>query len=538
MSKVQINDRCPLQSECGRKKCEHKFCERECIYYQGNARPGAEIEDQQQAMEAEWEARMTALSVLADTSAPAASQEPEPVVVQENNGLLVLLPLNRLHPHPDNPRKELGDLTDLAGSIKANGVFQNLTVVPDDPTSSCTDFTVIIGHRRLAAAKMAGLTEVPCVVTEMTAKEQVQTMLLENMQRADLTVYEQAQGFQMMLDMGETVESIAEGCGISQTTVRRRVRLLELDADKFKKSEARGATLQDYMELDKIEDPELKNKALDAIGTANFRDVLKKSIEDEKHLRRMAQWETDLEAFALKIEKRDYVGETSVPMDYIKNYGRWSPKDTMVERPADVGEVKYYYRVSADQIDLYKDRQEHVETEEERQRKERQRAADKIKAELQEITERHFSLRSEFISDFSASKKHLVEICKYAADVIVGDGEWGRDEINAELAGELLDLDIDDNTDYPTFKAMVDQQIAEAPEYTLLVCAYASVDEDENGYWGWEWNSQIGTYEYKYKPNDELDRLYDFLVSLGYEMSDEEKAMRDGTHQLLGRRDA
>ena len=64
MSKVQINDRCPLQSECGRKKCEHKFCERECSYYQGNARPGAEIEDQQQAMEAEWEARMTAPSVL------------------------------------------------------------------------------------------------------------------------------------------------------------------------------------------------------------------------------------------------------------------------------------------------------------------------------------------------------------------------------------------------------------------------------------------------------------------------------------------
>lgn len=545
MNASTINDRCPLQSECGRKSCKYIHHERDCSYYQGNARPGAQIEDQEQAMEAEWESRMSATSVLAGAPALATPQEAEPVVLQENNSSLVLLPVDRLHPHPDNPRKELGDLTELADNIKANGIYQNLTVIPlvevdPDATIDMGDdhYTVIIGHRRLAAAKLAGLTEVPCVVTTMTDKEQVQTMLMENMQRSDLTVYEQAQGFQMMLDMGETVESIAEGCGISQTTVRRRVRLLELDADKFKKSEARGATLQDYLELDKIENPELKNKVLDVIGTANFRDVLKKTIEDEKHLRRMAQWETDLEAFALKIEKSGYVGEVSVPMDYVGNYGRWSPKDKMVEKPEDADEVRYYYRVSEHQIDLYKDRQERGETEEERQRKERKQIAEKIKAELKEITERHFSMRSEFVSDFSAAKKHLVEICGYAASVLVGDGEWGRDEINAELAGELLDLDIDDNTDYPTFKAMVEQKITEAPEYALLVCAYTTIDEDENGYWDWEWNSQVGTYKYKHKPNDELDRLYDFLISLGYEMSDEEKAMREGTHQLLNQEDA
>ena len=130
MSKIKvINDRCPLQGECGRKKCEHKFCERECSYYQGNARPGAEIEDQQQAMEEEWEARMSAPSVLADTSAPSAPQEVEPVVVQGDTGTLVLLPVDKLLPHPDNPRKDLGDLQELADSIKANGVLQNLTVV-------------------------------------------------------------------------------------------------------------------------------------------------------------------------------------------------------------------------------------------------------------------------------------------------------------------------------------------------------------------------------------------------------------------------
>ncbi len=85
-------------------------------------------------------------------------------------------------------------------------------------------FTVVIGHRRLAAAKLAGLTEVPCVIAQMTVKEQMQTMLLENMQRAELTVYEQAQGFQMMLDLGSTVEEVAEKSGFSVATVRRRVK--------------------------------------------------------------------------------------------------------------------------------------------------------------------------------------------------------------------------------------------------------------------------------------------------------------------------
>lgn len=68
------------------------------------------------------------------------------------NGQMVYLPVSKLFPHPDNPRKDNGDLTELAESIKANGVLQNLTVVPKEDGS----YTVIIGHRRLAAAKLAG----------------------------------------------------------------------------------------------------------------------------------------------------------------------------------------------------------------------------------------------------------------------------------------------------------------------------------------------------------------------------------------------
>lgn len=195
---------------------------------------------------------------------------------------IVNIAIDRLFPHSDNPRKDLGDLSELAASIKASGVLQNLTVVPDEPDNPDTEYTIIIGHRRYAAAKIAGLTELPCIVVEMSEREQLQTMLVENMQRSDLTTYEQAQGFQMMLNMGDSVAEIAEKSGFSQTTIRRRVKLLDLDRQKFQKAESRGATLGDYLELDKLDSPEDKNKALDAIGTANFNSVLKSLISEQE----------------------------------------------------------------------------------------------------------------------------------------------------------------------------------------------------------------------------------------------------------------
>jgi ParB family chromosome partitioning protein len=77
-----------------------------------------------------------------------------------------------IYPHKDNPREDIGDIAELAGSIKANGVLQNLTVVP------MTDgkYTVVIGHRRLAAAKLAGLETVPCIVSDMDEIQQIRTM--------------------------------------------------------------------------------------------------------------------------------------------------------------------------------------------------------------------------------------------------------------------------------------------------------------------------------------------------------------------------
>ena len=460
---------------------------------------------------------------------------------EDYQGGIIYIPLTRLEPHPDNPRKSLGDLDELTASIAQNGILQNLTVVPMIGNISGTwdgeSYRVIIGHRRLAAAKLAGVTELPCVVTEMTQSEQIMTMLMENMQRADLTVYEQAQSFQMMLDLGETVESIAENSGFSTSTVRRRVKLLELDPEGFKKSEARGATLSDYMELDKLTDPERKNVALAAIGTANFANVLKKEQDEEKFVEYMGRQKTAVESFATRIEKGHEINGEAVPMAYILGCNRWSQRE--VEVPEDTDTGTYYYTINdtATEIALYKrtepaaeDGAAAIETEEQRQRRERREANDRRTKQIKEIGQRHFALRIEFVRSFSAVKKHLPTILHMAADAVIGNGSW-RDSVDQNILEAILDEELPEDAEELELKEALDESMSIRPEKTLLAVAYSKLDSEHRNYYGTDWTN--GMYQCRYEQDDELDRLYQHLTALGYQMSDEEKAMQNGTHELL-----
>lgn len=227
---------------------------------------------------------------------------------------LKYIDVNKIHPHPDNPRKELGDLKELAASIKENGIYQNLTVVPwfSEITGKPCDtpdmqnemgYRVVIGHRRLAAAKMAGLEKVPCIVSDMDKKEQVQCMLLENMQRSDLSLWEQAQGFQLMIDLGDSIEQIANKSGFSQSTVRRRVKLLELDPDKFKATRHRNVTIDDYEKLNRIKNIDYRNDVLEHIGTSNFNNELSKALQREETDEILGKWIEQCNTFAERIDK-------------------------------------------------------------------------------------------------------------------------------------------------------------------------------------------------------------------------------------------
>lgn len=170
--------------------------------------------------------------------------------------------IEKLHQHPDNPRKNLGDVTELAESIRKNGIMQNLTVVPKENDN----YTVIIGHRRLAAAKAAGIKEVPCIVSNMDERQQLCTMMEENMQRQDLTIMEQAYGFQFMLDLGEDIKSIAKRTGFGETTIRHRLEIAKLDRKTLEKNQDGGSCYQlginELIELEKIKNIEKRNEIL------------------------------------------------------------------------------------------------------------------------------------------------------------------------------------------------------------------------------------------------------------------------------------
>lgn len=451
---------------------------------------------------------------------------------------VVLIQTDELHPHPDNPRKDLSDLTELADSIKANGILQNLTVVPRIVTGNLLGntwqdgYTVVIGHRRLAAAKLAGLKELPCIVSDMGLRDQVRTMLMENIQRADLTIYEQAQGFQMMMNMGDTVEEIARKSGFSQSTVRRRVKLLALDQEKLKASVERGANLVDYMELDKIEDPALKNEVLDAIGTNNFRNKLAVAIQTEKNRKFLADRVADVSQWAAQIEGVDNPWQKYT---YVRNYGLWNwKKDSVVERPADADTVQYYYCIGQQQVDIYKEKTEPDEDTAagawsvQEQEKYKRRGANLAAATL-----RAFNLRREFVAGISngQAKAHLHDILRLAGQVCFM-AEDGSADLDKSLLAGLLEISVDlENDAFPmdAYKAKMDR----CPEYTLLATLYASIDSDRMEYWGSRWDMKNHRSVLVHEENGLLDFVYDTLKTFGYQMSDEEAALQDGTHELF-----
>ena len=431
---------------------------------------------------------------------------------------IVNIAIDRLFPHSDNPRKDLGDLSELAASIKASGVLQNLTVVPDEPDNPDTDYTIIIGHRRYAAAKIAGLTELPCIVVEMSEREQLQTMLVENMQRSDLTVYEQAQGFQMMLNMGDSVAEIAEKSGFSQTTIRRRVKLLDLDRQKFQKAESRGATLNDYLELDKLDSPEDKNKALDAIGTANFNSVLKSLISEQEIRKKFAEWEECADTFAYHIEKTGEFNGQKVDMVYFSGYSRWDLKKEMTI-PEDASDVRYFYRKDSTGITLYRERQQSQQPDPEAEaREERRRRDEQAENEFAEAAEAHFELRKDFIKELpnSVFKQHMKEIA-----------------FNPRLCAQLLGMRLSPDDENEDFCDMgFARSAAEAqPEKLIFCCCYSALDDEDMSYYRRVWN--MNHYEYELCENSDLDHIYEILETLGYEKSDDEEEMAEGTHRLF-----
>ena len=131
------------------------------------------------------------------------------------------IPIEDIDPNPNQPRQNVGDLSELTASIREKGVLEPILVRRRN-----SRFQIVAGERRYRAAVDAGLPEIPCVIKEVTDPELMEVALIENLQRKDLTAFEEADGLKVLAEAhGYTHEMMAEKLGKSRTTVTETLTL-------------------------------------------------------------------------------------------------------------------------------------------------------------------------------------------------------------------------------------------------------------------------------------------------------------------------
>lgn len=204
-----------------------------------------------------------------------------PIIDQE----LIDLPVAKLAAAEDNLRRSLGDVDELAQSITALGIIEPLVATP----RAAGMFLIIAGHRRLAAAKQAGLETVPVYVRVLEEHDRIAAMLVENLQRSDLTPLEEAAAFHRLVDeFGMTQRELTVKVGRSQGHVSKRLALLELPKNVLAALDSGGITLDDARELTKLTAMPKRLAAAFARG-AQWRGQYARAVADQLDEHKLAE---------------------------------------------------------------------------------------------------------------------------------------------------------------------------------------------------------------------------------------------------------
>lgn len=201
------------------------------------------------------------------------------------------LPVSDIRPNPRQPRRDFPpeELAELALSISQVGVLQPLSV-----RRTSSGWELIAGERRLRAAQLAGLTRVPCLPVEADSNASALLALVENLQRQDLTVWEEAAALRQLIDRHHlSQEEAAQRVGKSQSAVANKLRLLKLPEDVIATLRARRLTERHARALLRLDSPEEQRAALEEIlkrglNVAQTEAYIDRLIQSRKAPRRAA----------------------------------------------------------------------------------------------------------------------------------------------------------------------------------------------------------------------------------------------------------
>lgn len=227
----------------------------------------------------------------------------------EENSAPQKLKLTDIEPNKKQPRKKFNEeaLNALAESIIENGIIQPLTVRPYGDV-----YQIVAGERRWRAAKIAGLSEVPVRIMELTDEQTAQIALIENLQRVDLNPIEEALGYQQLIDeFGMKQDDVAKKVGKARSSVTNSLRLLTLP-DDVKGMVSDGVISVGHCKViigvpDQEKQRELAKKVVDDGISVRALEKLAKQITSEKKPK--AKPPKDVFLTEAEISMTDYIGK-------------------------------------------------------------------------------------------------------------------------------------------------------------------------------------------------------------------------------------
>lgn len=231
---------------------------------------------------------------------------------------VVLLDTSCIFPNPAQPRKvfEKEELIQLRDSIVANGLLQPLTV------RRITDklYELIAGERRLRACQMAEITQVPCIIVDVTEQQSAVYALIENIQRADLNFFEQALGIRTLMDeWGITQAQAAQKLGMAQSTVANKLRLLKLNPEQQHRIMEAGLTERHARALLRLE-PEQREQVLTLMIEKQW-NVIQADEYIDKVLEESQETEEKPKKFLVVKDVRIFFNTISKAIDVMKRSG-------------------------------------------------------------------------------------------------------------------------------------------------------------------------------------------------------------------------